>query len=181
MIASDQQAQLQEEMDKIIATAHPFPMTARMAFKIYRAYGKESVKRVKQAPHLLSRDVFGIGEQTATEIAEVIESKYGTPCGDLRDEVNPKQRNFRGPGNGKLTPQNFKVLKNKLQSPPHTYLPPECPLQNPQAWTIADLKQAVKFWFNIGWAHDSSYRDLFKKCGFTYDLKEKIFIRREQA
>jgi transposase len=182
MLSIQKQQVVQEEIDKIIALTKPYPMTNRLALKIYRAYGTDSIKRLTQNPYELARDVFGIGEQTAAQITKAIEAKLGTTFSPniITKSKTTKYRNC-GPGNGKLSPQNLAHLKQKLQVSPAQALPGDWVLHNANAWTISDLKRAIQLWFGVTWAHDSSYRNLFKKCSFVYLRKEKIFIRVSMA
>ncbi|MEM7033930.1 MAG: helix-hairpin-helix domain-containing protein [Chloroflexota bacterium] len=177
MISTNKKQRLQTELDKIIDLANPFPMTDRLALKIYRAYGTDSVARLTENPYTLARDVFGIGEQTATKIAEVIESKLGKQFSpDIPTKGADTKHRYCGPGNGKLSTRDLNTLKEKLHCSPSQILPVEWYLNNPQYWTLPDLKRAVKWWFNVSWAHDSSYRTLLKKCGLNYSRKLKAFI-----
>lgn len=177
MFPTQKKRLLQEHINEIIAVTKPYPMTDRLALKIYRAYGSASIEQLTQNPYALARDVFGIGEQTATQIAKVIEAKLGkTFSSDIPTKAKQAKHHYCGPGNGKLSPQNLDSLKQKLQIPPGQALPSEWHLNNPYFWTVPDLKRAVKWWFDVTWAHDSSYRNLFKKCQFSYNRKEKVFI-----
>jgi len=177
MFPTTEQRSIQEEINKIIALAEPFPMTDRLAFKIYLAYGKESLERMTQNPYFLARDVFGIGEQTAAQIASVIERKLGkTFSPDIPTKAKQTRHSYCGPGNGKLPPEKLALLKQKLQSPPAEALPPHWSLNNPCFWTLTDLKRAVAWWFEVTWAHDSSYRNLLKRCGLSYDRRKKVFV-----
>jgi len=172
-----QKQKVQQHIQQIIDFTNPFPMTSRLATKIYRAYGKDSIKRIQQNPYALSRDVFGIGEQTATEIAQILEDKLGkTFSPDIPTRSTTAKRHYCGPGNGKLSPKNLDNLKQKLQYSPRQALPTTWQLNNPDFWTVPDLKRAVSRWYDVSWAHDSSYRNVFKKCGFTYDRQQRIFV-----
>lgn len=44
-----------------------------------------------------------------------------------------------------------------------------------QHWTISDLKQALQKWHGIVYQSDSSYRELFHRCGFSYQRSAKVF------
>jgi hypothetical protein len=162
---------------QIISLVAPFSMTERLASKIYRAYGQDSVSRLKENPYALARDVFGIGEQTAAEIATILETKLDTTFSThVPTKAKQSKQYYCGPGNGKLSEQNFIQLQQKLQYAPKQILPTEWPLHNPDHWTVPDLKRAVSWWFDVSWAHDSSYRNLFKKCKFAYCRKQKVFL-----
>lgn len=177
MFPIQEKRNIEEQINKIIDLAAPYPMTDRLAFKIYRAYGTKSVERMTQNPYALARDVFGIGEQTATEIAKVIEKKLGkTFSPDIPTKATTAKHAHCGPGNGKLSPQNLEILKQKLQNPPAKVVPCDWQLHNPHFWTIPDLRRAVEWWFDVTWAHDSSYRNLLKKCNLVYNRKVKAFV-----
>jgi len=162
---------------EIISLVAPFPMTERLASKIYRAYGQQSLSRLKENPYALARDVFGIGEQTATEIAAILEAKLDTSFStSIPTKAKQTKRYHCGPGNGKLSEHNFVQLQKKLQYAPKQILPTDWSLHNSDYWTVPDLKRAVSWWFGVSWAHDSSYRNLFKKCQFAYCRKQKVFL-----
>lgn len=177
MISIEKKQHLQMELDKIIDLADPYPMTNRLALKIYRAYGNKSIERLTENPYLLARDVFGIGEQTATKIAEAIANKLGKRFSpEIPIKESKTKHRFCGPGNGKLSAHDLSILKQKLRCAPLQILPVEWYLNNPHHWTLPDLKRAVKWWFDVTWAHDSSYRSLFKKCGLAYNRQKKAFV-----
>ena len=44
-----------------------------------------------------------------------------------------------------------------------------------QHWTIPDLKQALQRWQGIAYQSTSSYRVLFKRCGFSYQRTARVF------
>ncbi len=178
MTTPQKQHQAQEWIHKIIAFTKPYPMTPRLASKIFRAYGEDSLQQLCQNPYALSRDVAGIGDQTAKDIALIIEQKLGTTF-TKPPMVNPEapRYHYGGPGKGKLSPEKIEVLKQKLQHTPADIFPTEIsgPPQNPYHWTITDLRIAIKHWFNVTWAHDSSYRALLQKCGLVYNRKLRHF------
>jgi transposase len=177
MLLTQDHVVAQEQVNKIIALTKPYPMTRRLAFKIYKAYGTTAVDQLTRNPYALARDVFGIGEDTAAKIAKVIESKLDkTFSPNVAVRAKAARHHYGGPGNGKLNAQSLESLKQKLRQPPVEALPAGWDLHNPSDWTLSDLKRAVKLWFNVSWAHDSSYRNLFKKCHFSYDRKKKIFV-----
>ena len=45
-------------------------------------------------------------------------------------------------------------------------------------WCVPDLRQAVKKWYGIEYKRDTSYRHLFKKCGYSYQRTAKVFRSR---
>jgi transposase len=45
-------------------------------------------------------------------------------------------------------------------------------------WTVPDLKQALQQWQGVVYQSDSSYRELFERCGFSYQRTAKVFRSR---
>ena len=50
-----------------------------------------------------------------------------------------------------------------------------------QHWCVPDLRQAVKQWYGIEYKTDTSYRQLFQKCGFSYQRTTKVFRSRSET
>ncbi len=50
-----------------------------------------------------------------------------------------------------------------------------------QHWTVPDLKQALQEWQSISYASSSSYRELFQRCGFSYQRSTRVFRSRSAA
>ena len=44
-----------------------------------------------------------------------------------------------------------------------------------QHWTIPDLKRALQRWQGVVYQSTSSYRVLFKRCGFSYQRTARVF------
>lgn len=49
-----------------------------------------------------------------------------------------------------------------------------------QHWCVPDLRQAVQQWYSIEYKTDASYRQLFQKCGFSYQRTAKVFRSRSE-
>ncbi|MCU0917519.1 MAG: hypothetical protein MUC88_23585 [Planctomycetes bacterium] len=47
-------------------------MSTSRAFRIFKAYGKEAIEKVRGDPYRLARDIPGIGFKTADVIAESV-------------------------------------------------------------------------------------------------------------
>lgn len=45
-------------------------------------------------------------------------------------------------------------------------------------WCVPDLRRAVKKWYGFEYKGETSYRRLFKKCGFSYQRTAKLFRSR---
>lgn len=47
-----------------------------------------------------------------------------------------------------------------------------------QHWTVPDLKKALQQWHGVVYQSDSSYRELFQWCGFSYQRSARVFRSR---
>lgn len=47
-----------------------------------------------------------------------------------------------------------------------------------QHWTVPDLARALKQWHGVVYLSHSSYRELFQRCGFSYQRSAKVFRTR---
>src|SRR5207244_518979 len=54
---------------EIMVFLHGHGVTTNRAFRIYKAFGEQSIKKVEEDPYRLSRDVRGIGFKSADQIA----------------------------------------------------------------------------------------------------------------
>jgi exodeoxyribonuclease V alpha subunit len=62
----------QKEIREVMIFLQGYGVSPTYAAKIYKQYGKDSVKVVKENPYRLAQDIFGIGFITADKIAEKI-------------------------------------------------------------------------------------------------------------
>jgi transposase len=47
-----------------------------------------------------------------------------------------------------------------------------------QHWTVPDLKRALQQWYDLVYRSNSSYRQLFGHCGFSYQRSARVFRSR---
>ena len=47
-------------------------------------------------------------------------------------------------------------------------------------WCIPDLRRSIKQWYGIEYKRDASYRQLFQKCGFSWQRTAKVFRSRSE-
>lgn len=59
----------QRQIKEIMIFLHGHQISTNLAVKIYKTYGKDSLRIVKQNPYQLERDIFGVGFKTADRIA----------------------------------------------------------------------------------------------------------------
>lgn len=62
----------QKQIKEIMLFLQTHQVSTRLAVKIYKTYGDESIAVVKENPYRLARDIFGIGFLTADQIAQNI-------------------------------------------------------------------------------------------------------------
>ena len=49
-----------------------------------------------------------------------------------------------------------------------------------QFWSVPDLAQAVAQWYGVQYKSQTSYRTLFKACGFSYQKRSTLYKSRNQ-
>ncbi|MFH0702119.1 MAG: ATP-dependent RecD-like DNA helicase [bacterium] len=62
----------QKSVREIMIFLHSHGVSTSKAFRIYKQYGNEAIKKVNEDPYCLARDIWGIGFKTADKIAESI-------------------------------------------------------------------------------------------------------------
>jgi exodeoxyribonuclease V alpha subunit len=62
--------QSQKHIREIMLFLHQYNVTTSRAVKIYKTYGSDSIKKIKENPYCLARDIRGIGFLTADQIAQ---------------------------------------------------------------------------------------------------------------
>jgi transposase len=87
-----------------------------------------------------------------------------------------------GGNNAKLTRAQVADLTDKLhQYTPHALFGPEAATAG-EGWTLPDLRRAVASFYSVTYQSDTSYRSLFRRCGFSYQRPARVFrSRRPQA
>ena len=48
-------------------------------------------------------------------------------------------------------------------------------------WSVADLRRAVEQWTGVVYQSTASYRELFKRCGFSYQRTERQYRSRKEV
>jgi transposase len=70
-------------------------------------------------------------------------------------------------------------LKDKLrQYKPDQVLPPRIRISAGAFWTVSDLRIAVQQWYGVRYQSDTSYRTLFKQCGYSLQRTERRYRSR---
>lgn len=100
----------------------------------------------------------------------------------LRLGINGFVDNRRGGNHRYLTNEQIQDLALKL----HQYRPVDLfslekvATADGQHWCVSDLKQAVTHWYGFEYKTDASYRQLFQKCGFSFQRTAKVFRSRSE-
>ena len=87
----------------------------------------------------------------------------------------------RGGNHAKLTPEQVADLSTKLRLyNPRSLFGPQTATAEGQTWTVADLQQAVTFWYGVSYKSMVSYYSLFDRCDFSYLQPAKAFKSRSE-
>jgi transposase len=87
-----------------------------------------------------------------------------------------------GGNSAKLTRDQVADLSRKLRhSTPRSLFGPEAATPDGQAWSVADLRQAVQFGYGITYQSVVSYYNLFARCDYSYHQPTKVFKSRNEA
>lgn len=69
----------QRELRDIMVYLQQFEITVNYGIKIYKKYGKDTIKFISENPYRLSEDIFGIGFKTADKIANKMGIENASP------------------------------------------------------------------------------------------------------
>lgn len=137
---------------------------------------KQTADRTKdpsELKRLQAVRLYGTG-QPIREIAEILDTSISNiyrwagkyrqgGCAELKTKYGGNQNA------AKLTREQRADLREKLhQYKPDETLPPDIRSSQGQFWTVSDLKVAVKNWYGVSYQSDSSYRELFHDCDFSF-------------
>jgi transposase len=87
-----------------------------------------------------------------------------------------------GGNSAKLTRDQVADLSNKLRLyMPRSLFGPDAATADGQAWTVADLRRAVQFWYGVSYHSVVSYYSLFDRCDYSYHQPTKVFKSRNEA
>jgi transposase len=85
-------------------------------------------------------------------------------------------RDHRVGGNSaKLTPAQRAEVERYLQQFTPKQILHQPYTQDGQFWTIEDLRDALAHWFGVQYNSHTSYYNLLRACGFSYQRTEKAF------
>jgi transposase len=125
----------------------------------------------------------GFAVPTISTITGLSRSRLLECCRAYRQDGLPALCDQRAGGNHhKLTPAQVADLTDKLhQYTPRSLFGPEAATAG-DGWTLPDLRRAIQHWYGVTYQSDTSYRSLFRRCGFSYQRPARVFrSRRPQA
>ncbi len=80
-----------------------------------------------------------------------------------------------------LTPHQKADLAERLRRyTPLQVLSEASAIADGQFWTVPDLRQVVERWYGVSYQSTTSYRTLFKACGFSYQKSSAVYKSRNQ-
>ena len=79
-----------------------------------------------------------------------------------------------------LTAEQIEDLAKKLQAyrPLDILGPQKIATAAGQHWSVPDLRQAIKQWYQVEYKTAASYHHLFRQCGFSYQRTSKVYRSR---
>ncbi len=115
------------------------------------------------------RDVHNCGESS---IREWVQKYQQTGLPALRS-------NWSTQNASKLTDEQHANLRARLHEyRPDQLLPANVRLSEGRFWTVSDLMIVVEQWYGVTYQDAGSYRNLFKRCGFSYHWAERVYKSR---
>ena len=161
-------------------TFHLTDEAARALLVAYQATDDGAYRTRLQAVRL-----YGLGYHPAqiTDIAGCPRSTLMLWCRLYRTGGIAALADHRAGGNSaKLTHEQVADLRSKL----HLYTPrslfgPDAATSDGQAWTVPDLRRAVKQWYGVTYQSVVSYYSLFDRCDYSFHQPTKVFKSRNDA
>jgi exodeoxyribonuclease V alpha subunit len=181
----------QEKIKEVMVFLHSYGVSSLFATKIYKAYGDETIEKVRENPYQLIEDIFGIGFKTADSIAANLGIKENSI---LRTKAGIRYVLTESAGEGhtflprdvledkaaKVLNVDTEVIKIALQildkenkvviQNSAVYFPPFYYAEKGAARKITDLLKTKGKTFNLSWGKLSSW---LKK-------KQRIILAAEQ-
>ena len=99
----------------------------------------------------------------------------------LTDGVEALQDQRRGGNHARLSAAQVAEVRERL----HSYSPAQLfgdqvATPDGQFWTLDDVRQGLQVWYGVTYASLTSYRNVLKRCGFSYQRTERIYRSRSE-
>ncbi len=186
----------QKKIKEIMVFLLSYGVSSLFATKIYKAYGDETIEKIRENPYRLVEDIFGIGFRTADSIAANLGIKEDSL---LRIKAGIRYVLAEGAGEGhtflprhvleekatKVLNADTEAIKMALQSLDNenkvviqnsaVYFPPFYYAEKGAARKIADLLKTKGKTFNLSWGKLSSW--LKKKQGIILAVEQMEAVK----
>jgi transposase len=118
------------------------------------------------------RQIMDIHNSGESSIREWVQKYQQTGLSALRS-------NWSTQNASKLTSEQQADLRTRLRAyRPDQLLPAEVCVSEGRFWTVSDLMIVVEQWYGVTYQDAGSYRNLFKRCGFSYHRAEQVYKSR---
>jgi transposase len=115
------------------------------------------------------RDIHNCGESSIREWVQ----KY------QQAGLSALRSNWSTQNASKLTSEQQADLRTRLHVyRPDQLLPAEMRVSEGRFWTVSALMIVVEEWYGVTYQDAGSYRNLFKRCGFSYHRAEQVYKSR---
>ena len=166
-----------------MARKREFKLNEREQGELKQAYA--ATKDGELRKRLQAVRLYGSGYTVAAvqEITGCSRRSLTTWCGAYRREGVAGLIDRRVGGNrARLTAGEMAEVKERV----HQYRPIDLlgaagvATADGQHWTVADLKQALRSWYQVEYKQNKSYHELFAHCGFSYQRPAKVYRSRRE-
>ena len=96
-----------------------------------------------------------------------------------QSDLSALRSNWSTQNASKLTRDQQADLHTRLHAyRPDQLLPADVRVSEGRFWTVSDLMIVVEQWYDVTYQDAGSYRNLFKRCGFSYHRAEQVYKSR---
>ena len=165
-------------------TKRTFTLTDEEVQELRAAY--DTCKDGAERTRLQAVRLYGTGRSVPEimEITQCSRRSLARWCQDYRGRGRTSLTDQRDGGNrALLTAAQTAAIQQKL----HQYTPHDLFGEDHQSagagkyWSVPDLRRAVQRWTGVEYQQARSYRELFHRCGFSYQRTERHYRSRREV
>jgi transposase len=143
---------------------------------------EQQTRDVHELKRLQGVRLYGTG-MTIRQIMDI----HNCGASSIREWVQKYQQGGLSALRSNWSTQNASKLTRDQQADLHTrlhayrpgqLLSAEVRVSEGRFWTVSDLMIGVEQWYNVTYQDAGSYRNLFKRCGFSYHRAEQVYKSR---
>jgi transposase len=143
---------------------------------------EQQTRDVHELKRLQAVRLYGTG-MTIKQIMDI----HNCGASSIREWVQKYQQgglcalrsNWSSQNASKLTREQQAGLRTRLYAyRPDQLLAAEVRVSEGRFWTVSDLMIVVEQWYDVTYQDTGSYRNLFKRCGFSYHRAEQVYKSR---